>query len=148
MFCLTDIRALRTMKLHSYLKYSGMKRMWLKTLVWCRKKSGAGLFMVLSELHYFLELLEFTLSLFDQKYVSRGAQKCLLYLLRSSHMKRTWEPSVCSLWLRLPEAIAFLLVMGRVFEILFLLYTKSLSWICKIQLQICILSKQFLPELK
>lgn len=98
MFCLTDVGALRTMKLHSYLKYSGIKRTWLNTLVGLRKKSGAGLYMVLSELHYFWEQLEFvyTLSLFDEKYDSRGAQKCLLYLLKSFHMKRTWEPSIFS----------------------------------------------------
>lgn len=93
MLCLTDIGALRTMKIHSYPEYTGMKRTkrtWLNTLAGHRKKSCAGLCMMLSELHYFLELLEFayTLSLFDQKYVCRGTQKCLLYLLKKlSHEK-------------------------------------------------------------
>lgn len=132
-------------QLHQILRH---ERTWLNTLAWCRKKSGAGLCMVPSELPYFLELLEYTLSLFDQKYVSRGIQKCLLYLLRSFHMKRAWEPSVFSMWFRLPEAIVYPLVVGRVLKILFLLYTETPSWICKIQLQIHILSNHFLPELK
>lgn len=143
---MTDVGALRTMKLHSYLKYSGIKRAWLNTPVGCGKKSGAGLCMVLSELHCFLELLEFvyTLSVFDQKYVSRGAQKCLLYLLRSFHMKRTWVPSVA----QTHRGHIYLLVMGSIFKVSFLFYTETLSRICKIKLQIHILSNHFLPELQ
>lgn len=88
MLCLTHVSALNTTKWHSYLKYSGVKRTWLNPLVGCSKKPGAGLCMVLSKLHYFLELLEClcTLSLFDQKCPQR-TEMLAVSLKKLSHEK-------------------------------------------------------------